>query len=61
MRVSYDKETRERAKAESRGLITLDIVRASGSRSTLQIVASKAEVRRMDRMMLKLIDGARTQ
>lgn len=39
MRVSYDKQTREKAKAEGKGLITVEIVMPSGSRSTTQFVA----------------------
>ncbi len=56
-RVSYEKKQRERAKREKKGLITLDIVKADGGRSNIQIIASAAEVTQMEKTLLGLIDG----
>ena len=54
-RPSYEKQQRERAKYERRGLITIDVVRTDGSRSTLQIVASDQQQRVVERVMLRII------
>ena len=40
MKVTYNKEMREKAKQAGQGLVTIDIVRPEGGRSTLQLRAS---------------------
>lgn len=58
-RVSYERVLRDRAKHDGRGLLTMDIVRADGSRSTLQCMISKSEEKRADKLMLRVIDWGR--
>ena len=58
MRVTYDKEMREQAKSEDRGLITIDIVQANGCRSTTQIRADEKSVRYAYRALNHLADLA---
>ncbi len=55
MKVFYMKGERERAKREGKGLITIDVIRASGSRSTTQLVASETDVKYMDEVLAKLL------
>lgn len=45
MSVTYEKEMRDKAKSERKGLVTIDIVSADGCRTTLQIRADEKEVR----------------
>ena len=40
MPVTYDKELRERAKLERKGLVTLEWITADGARCTTQLVSS---------------------
>ncbi|MEE8551549.1 MAG: hypothetical protein V3T08_09890 [Gemmatimonadota bacterium] len=55
MRVSYEKEMREKAKSEGRGLITIDIVGVNGGRSTTQIRADEKELNYARRALSHLI------
>ena len=59
MRVTYDKEMREKAKSEDRGLITIDIIQANGCRSTTQILAAEKVVRYAYRALNHVIDLTR--
>ncbi len=59
MKVTYDKEMREKAKIENRGLITIDIIQANGCRSTTQIRADEKIIRYAYRALNHVIDLAR--
>ena len=56
MKVTYDKEMREQARSEKKGLVTIDVVSANGCRSTLQIRADEKEVRYAYRALNHIMD-----
>jgi hypothetical protein len=56
MRVTYDKEMREKSKNENTGLVTIDIVQANGSRSTVQLHVNEKEVRYAYRAFNHIVD-----
>ncbi len=58
MKVTYDKEMREKAKIENTGLITIDIINAEGFRTTTQIHANE-KVLKYAYIMLNRIMGIR--
>ncbi len=45
MKVSYDQETREAAKRQGKGLVTIEVVTPRGRRTTVQLVADDHVVR----------------
>ena len=56
MRVTYDKEMRERSKKENTGLVTIDILDAKGFRTTTQIYADVKQVRYAYRALTHILD-----
>jgi len=56
VRVTYDKEMREKSKNENTGLVTVDILDAKGHRTTTQIYANVKQVRYAYRALDHLLD-----
>ncbi len=60
MKVSYDRMTRDKAKAENKGLITIEIITKRGFRTTTQLVAEARVITYANRALkhlLKLVDA----